>query len=83
MVLAGFLTFIGLLSAYRASLGSGLRIPIWVLVASVIVCLAAIILVISRQNRKRTGLKACEAAAGSCCSCVPQQKEFTQGKSSD
>jgi uncharacterized protein len=75
MVLAGFLTFIGLLSAYRASLSSGLHIPAWVLVASVIVCLTAIILVILRQDRKRADLKACEAAAGSCCSCVPQQTE--------
>ncbi len=78
MVLAGFLTFIGLISAYRASMGTRLHIPVWVLVVSVVVCLTAIILVITRQNRKRAGLKACEAAAGSCCSCVPRQTELTE-----
>jgi uncharacterized protein len=83
MVLAGFLTFIGLISAYRASMGSNLHIPVWVLVVSIVVCLTAIIVVISRQNRKRDGLNACEAAAGSCCSCVPQEPESTQGNSSD
>ncbi|MGB6942977.1 MAG: sulfite exporter TauE/SafE family protein [Bryobacteraceae bacterium] len=83
MVLAGFLTFIGLISAYRASMGTRLHIPVWVLVVSVVVCLTAIILVITRQNRKRTGLKACEAAAGSCCSCVPQHTELTERKGSE
>jgi len=83
MVLAGFLTFIGLISAYRASLGSRLHIPVWVLVVSVIVCLTAIIFVISRQNRKRAGLKVCEAAAGSCCSCVPQDNGSTERKGSE
>lgn len=83
MVLAGFLTFIGLISAYRASMGSRLHIPVWVLVVSVIVCLTAIIFVITRQNRKRTGLKVCEAAAGSCCSCVPQDTKLTDRKGSE
>lgn len=83
MVLAGFLTFIGLISAYRASLGSPLHIPVWVLVASIMVCLTAIILVISRQNRKHAGVKACEAAVGSCCSCVPQETELTEGNGSE
>lgn len=83
MVLAGFLTFIGLISAYRASMGSGLDIPVWVLIARVIVCLTAIILVISRQNRRRLGLKVCESVAGSCCSCVPEETEIAQGSSSD
>jgi uncharacterized protein len=80
MVLAGFLTFVGLISAYRASMGSRLHIPVWVLVVSIVVCLTAIILVISLQNRKRANRKACEAAAGSCCSRVPEQ---TNSKSSD
>jgi uncharacterized protein len=83
MVLAGFLTFIGLISAYRASMGSRLHIPVWVLVVSTVVCLTAIILVISRQNRKRAGLKAGEAAAGSCCSCAPQDTEFTERRDSE
>jgi uncharacterized protein len=83
MVLAGFLTFIGLVSAYRASLGSGLHIPIWVLAATVVVCLTAIILMIRRQNRKRLPSRACETASGSCCSCAPREKKETQGRRSD
>lgn len=75
MILAGFLTFIGLLSAYRAALGSGLHIPVWVLVVSVAVCLTAIIAVIRNQNRKRLAGRACEAATGSCCSCKPRTEQ--------
>lgn len=82
MVLAAFLTFIGLLSAYRASLGSALHIPVWVLAASIAVCMTAIILVIRRQNRKRLPGRGCEAASGSCCSCAPAEKEMAQGRSS-
>lgn len=80
-VLAGFLTFIGLISAYRASMGSGLHIPLWVLAASLIICMTAIILVIRRQNQKRLPYRSCEAASGSCCSCAPRGKTMTQGDS--
>lgn len=83
MVLAGFLTFIGLISAYRASLGSGLHIPIWVLAASVVVCLTAIVLMIRTQSRKRLPSRACETASGSRCSCAPPGNEVTQIRSSD
>ncbi|MBV9770393.1 MAG: sulfite exporter TauE/SafE family protein [Bryobacterales bacterium] len=83
LILAGFLTFIGLISAYRASVGSRLHIPVWILAVSVVVCLSAIVLVITRQNRRRAAVKACEAAAGSCCLCVPQDPEVTQARTSD
>ena len=83
MILAGFLTFIGLISAYRAALGAGLHISVWVLVASVVICLTAIILIIRRQNETKAGLKTCAAAGGSCCSCVPQEKKLSQSSSSD
>jgi uncharacterized protein len=83
MVLAGFLTFIGLISAYRASMGSGMHIPVWVLVASIIVCLSAIIFVIRGQNKNRLANRARESAAGSCCSRTPREKEINQDRGSD
>ena len=79
IVLAGFLTFIGLISAYRASMGSGLHIPIWVLAVSIAVCMTAIILVIRRQNRNRLPSGACEAASGCCSSCAPRKEKLSQG----
>lgn len=83
MILAGFLTFIGLISAYRASVGSGLQIPVWVLVVSIVVCMTAIILVIRKQNKKRLPSPACGNSSASCCSCTPREKEATQDSSSD
>jgi uncharacterized membrane protein YfcA len=70
LVLAGFLTFIGALSAYRASVGMGVHLPAWVLWTSVILCLAAMALFIRRRSRRET----CRTSAGACASCGPQNK---------
>ncbi len=69
LVLAGFLTFIGALSAYRASVGMGVHSPAWVLWTSVLVCLGAMGLFIRRRNRGG----ACTASNGACASCGPRE----------
>lgn len=69
LVLAGFLTFIGALSAYRASVGAGIRVPAWVLAGVVLTCLTAMILFMRRRSRSET----CDAATGTCATCGPEK----------
>jgi uncharacterized protein len=70
MILAGFLSFVGLLSAYRASAGAGMHIPVWLLVTTVLACLSAIVVIIRRQSASRGA--ACQTEGGTCCSCTPK-----------
>jgi uncharacterized membrane protein YfcA len=76
LALAGFLTFIGALSAYRASVGMGVHLPAWALWTSVTLCLAAMALFIRRRSRSET----CPASAGACASCGPRDTQRTQGE---
>jgi uncharacterized membrane protein YfcA len=69
LVLAGFLMFIGALSAYRASAGAGIHIPVWVLWVSVLVCIAGLVWYV----RTRRPVEACKPDAGTCASCGPQE----------
>jgi uncharacterized membrane protein YfcA len=70
LVLACFLTFIGLLSAYRASTGTGLHIPPWTLWTAIVCCLGAMILFIRRRSR----LEACQVAETGCCATCAARK---------
>ena len=68
LVLAGFLVFVGALSAYRASLGAGIHVPAWTLWTAFLVCLAPMILYVRRHNRRN----ACQQpSATTCTSCGP------------
>jgi uncharacterized protein len=82
-ILAGFLTFIGMLSAYRALVGAGHPVPVWVLIISVVVCLSAILGVMRRQSRKSPAGETCQAGAGTCCSRAPHDVEMAQDNSSE
>jgi uncharacterized membrane protein YfcA len=74
LVLACFLTFIGLLSAYRASQGAGLHIQAWVVWAVIGSSLAAMISFIRRRSR----LESCHVSAnGGCASCSPRKDRST------
>jgi len=77
LVLAGFLTFIGALSAYRASIGAGIHLRAWVLWTGFLVCLAAIVLVIRRRSRDETR----QASIGACASCNPGDTHASQNES--
>jgi len=61
-VLAGFLVFIGLLSAYRASILSGFHLPSWLLWASVLTCLATMVLF---ARRRVETLQGCDGVCSS------------------
>jgi len=71
LVLAGFLTFIGALSAYRASVGMGIHLPAWVLWTSVILCPGSHGAVYSAPEAVA---ETCRTSAGVCASCGPQNK---------
>jgi uncharacterized membrane protein YfcA len=66
LVLAGFLTFIGALSAYRASVGAGIHLPAWVLWATSLLCLAGIAVLV-RRRRGASSVASAISSAG-CCS---------------
>jgi type III secretory pathway component EscV len=72
LVLAGFLVFIGLLSAYRASVLSGFHLPSWLLWASVVACLAGMALFARRRS-----VEAREECDKECVSCAPSDKELS------
>lgn len=67
IVLAAFLVFIGTLSAYRASVGSGIRLPGWALTA-ILLMLSAVTLSLFRQWRRSTAIS---APAPESCACKP------------
>ncbi len=75
LVLGSFLVFIGALSAYRASVGSGIRLPGWAL-SAIVLMLSAVTLFLFRQSRRPA--VSCAPSSGTC-ACKPT----AQGESLD
>lgn len=69
LILSGFLMFIGVLSAYRAFVASGIHLSTWVLWATLVACLTPMVIYVVSRGRAGTGA----ACAGTCSSCVPQE----------
>ena len=67
MVMARFLLFIGAISWYRAALGMGVRLPIWLLPLALGLFLLSIALYLRRRLAAPLPLKARVVSAGACC----------------
>jgi uncharacterized protein len=80
VILAGFLAFIGLLSAYRASVGTGVHMPAWVFWTTSAVCLTALLWIVQWRARGADRANSCSGAAGSCPSCGAHDGEPRQKK---
>jgi uncharacterized protein len=70
VILAGFLAFIGLLSAYRASVSAGVHISTWVFWTTSAVCLTALLWMVRRRARGVDRANSCHGTGGSCPSCA-------------
>jgi uncharacterized protein len=77
VVLGAFLVFVGALSAYRASVGSGIHLPSWTLWAMLLAILAVTLLFVRQWSRR---IKNCNAYAQTCTSCKPHS---VQGETLD
>lgn len=65
IILGAFLVFIGALSAYRAAVGSGIRLPGWAL-SAILLTLSAVTLFLFRQWRRRVENCTPSSAARAC-----------------
>ena len=67
MVMARFLLFIGGISWYRAALGMGVRLPIWLLPLALGLFLLSVTLYLRRRLAAPLPLKTGAISSGACC----------------